>query len=119
MSSWLIGFLAQMMYSSPILIVVIVAMILALVRWRRHPRASLFFLIALGIFLVLNTVGTLFLFWLPDYLRDGQGAPTAQMLLWIPILHVVRNLIGAAGWVLVAVAVFCDRSAPMADASNL
>lgn len=119
MESWFLAFLAQMMYQAPIFIVEIVGLILALVRWQRHPRASLFFVISLGIFLVLNTVGTLFLFWLPDRLRDGTGTPTSQMFLWIPILHVGRNLIGAVGWALVTVAVFSDRSAARVEASDL
>lgn len=99
MESWLVGFLAQMVYGSPILIVVSVGIVLAFVRWRRHPLASLYFAVALGLFLVLNTVGTLVLYWLPSFLIDGQWLPSSQAPPGMPIIYFVRNGIGAVGWV--------------------
>lgn len=118
MEPWLVPFLVQMAYGLPVILVDIVGMILALIWRRRHPRASLFFLLGVVIFLVTNIVSTFLAFWLPHHLEVSRGWSPMQAYMVMPYLYLGRSLIAALAWSLVLVAVFCDRTEARTEAGT-
>lgn len=94
----------------PTFLVYLVGLILALVWMRKHPKVSVFFIIAIVI-LFLNSVTLLWInLWLPAYWRT-QGSPIADMYFFLTIVGVVGDLIRAGAFVLILLAVFSGRSA--------
>jgi hypothetical protein len=91
-----------------------VAVILALIWWRRHPRVSLLTLLAIGLSVTVSIVGNFLLLWLPVYLipepsetNDWRFEERIVLMEWIGIF---RNVVGAVALALLIVAVFIDRS---------
>lgn len=99
-SPWVSQFLEYLFLGSPGLLVELLGLVLASVWWRPHPWTSLLTLVALGLRLA-SGVGGWFLFaWLSEY--------RAWALL--PGIAMVRSTIGAAGTMLLLVAIFGGRS---------
>lgn len=98
------GLLTQL----PLYIVWIVGIVIALVRWSRHPKVSLLLLIGLLVLLVQSLASGLLLPWLQIAMMDrGMGGSRIGML--IGVISVVTALIRTAAWGLILVAVFSGR----------
>jgi multisubunit Na+/H+ antiporter MnhB subunit len=94
-----------------------VGIVLALVRWRTHPRISAFALIGFGVMLLKLLVMTPLYLYLPRALvRGGSYAAWNAVLM---ALHLLDTLITAACFALIIAAIFCYRAAqqPQPDAS--
>lgn len=102
--------LPQLALQLPTLIVWVVAAVFALLRWERHPRASLYLLIAVGIFFVERLVGTWISMIMPLRLRE-RGLSHADMGIWFATWGVARSLVDAGGWTLMVLALFGVRQA--------
>ena len=102
--------LGSLLLQSPILLVWLAGFILALVDWRRHPRRSLFTVIALAIFLIETLVDTYLNMWLPLLLseRNLEAAQISQLFL---IKGMLTSIIGAVAWGLIVAAIFSGRRA--------
>ncbi|HHX45701.1 MAG TPA: hypothetical protein GX714_17230 [Chloroflexi bacterium] len=83
-----------------------VGLLLAVIRWRRHPRASALLVAGLVVHLFLSVVGIGLNVALPWLVHSGSGARVGVIL---QIVTVVRSLIGAVGWGLVLAGAFADR----------
>jgi membrane protein YdbS with pleckstrin-like domain len=57
----LISALGSIAISTPIIIVLLIGIALALLRWRRHPRVSLLTLIASAV-MIVGMIGAIFLY---------------------------------------------------------
>ena len=91
------------------------AVILALVWWRRHPRVSLLTLAAIGLSVLVMLGGNFILAWLPDYLYPNSVEhfdqfQFQQRLLLTQLILIIRNVLGAVAYALLLAAVFIDRS---------
>jgi hypothetical protein len=106
--------LASLLFQSPILLVWFAGFILALVYWRRHPRASLFTIIALVIFLVETLVDTYLNLWLPFQLSERNIA-AGQIGQIYMVKGIVTSIIGAVAWGLIVAAIFSGRRAVAAS----
>ena len=100
-TTWLVTLLPQI----PVFLVWLVALILALVFWKRHPTVSLLVFIALVTFGVRALVDTYLVSWLP--LQASQmGWSAQQIATFYGIKAIVDGLCSALGWALIVVAVF-------------
>jgi hypothetical protein len=109
METWVGFFLQGLVMMSPGLVVDLVGIILALVRWRRHPRVSRLALLAY-VLAPLVWIGGGFLFaWLPDQLAPREGMFERRLTL-MTVIALIRNVVGIIPAALLMTAVFIDRS---------
>jgi hypothetical protein len=101
----------------PYCIAWLIGMVLCLVRWRRHPIASLLAMVAFGIFLVGAILGTLAQVWVFQQGIGGDWDHTErEMVMWA--VTFLRSGSGFVGWVLLLIAFFGWRPAPRAIGGN-
>jgi hypothetical protein len=115
MGTWIAEFLESLMYLSPYLLLDLVAVILALIFWRRHPRVSLLTLVAIGLSVSVTLVSTFILAWLPDFLfpnslEQVDVSPFEQRMIVTRVILMIRNVLGAVAYAFLLAAVFVDRS---------
>jgi hypothetical protein len=101
----LIPTLGAIAISTPVIIVWLIGIVLALSRWRRHPQVSRLALIALAISIVNLIVNRFISIWAPLTMRDN-GWTTYQIGLFFTALGIITALISAAAWALVICAIF-------------
>jgi hypothetical protein len=93
----------------PVLIVWVVGLVLAGVRWSRHPRVSMLAVIALGL-LLLNLVVNVFTgFWLPHRMM-GSGMSAGQMQWTFAVRGIVGTVLVTVAWGLTLGAIFGWRN---------
>jgi hypothetical protein len=83
----------------------LVAVILAIVFWKRQRTVSLFVLIALSIFFVLSITDVLFAAWI-TLQGTRMGLAAQQIASYYAVKSIVRELCSAVGWALLIAAVF-------------
>jgi len=101
----LIPTLSAIAISTPAIIVWAIGIVLALSRWRRHPRVSQFALIACAVMIVNLVVGRFLTIWLPIKMRDS-GWTMSQIGPIFTAIGLITALISAAAWTLVICAIF-------------
>jgi hypothetical protein len=107
----LVTTLAVISVSLPVIIVWVIGIALALLRWRRRPRVSQFALIACAM-MIINTVANRFLtIWMPLSMRD-LGWTTVQIGSIFTAIGIITGLISATAWALVISAIFGWRDGP-------
>ncbi len=97
--------LTSLLIQLPLFLVWLVAWILALVFWRRHPKVSLLTVRALTGFLILSVVSTYLNLWLPLDLRD-RGMSVSQIGVFLSVKGIVITLIETGLWTLIVIALF-------------
>jgi hypothetical protein len=112
MDMWIPHFIELLILASPYLLVDMVAVILALLWWRRHPRTSLLTLLAIGLSVAVAVLGGFMLAFLPDYLYGFPGIydrSFEEKRFLTRMIMLVRNVLGALAYGLLVVAVFSGR----------
>ena len=104
--------MTQMASQSPVLIVYVLGIVLALIFWRRCPTSCVFTLIAMAI-LLLTTVAQTFLNIYVVQLRASQGWTSAQVGTFFTINALVGGVLRAAAMGLLLAAVFMGRPSPL------
>lgn len=107
-SSLLLAAAASLLTHIPVFLVWLVGAILALVRPSVPRRVAGFLVGGLAAHLLVSVVGTGISVILPTKLMTG-GASTAQVGVYLAIWSAAWNLVSAAAWVLVLLAVFAER----------
>src|SRR5262249_12834720 len=102
-------FLESLVSMSPVLVVDLVGVILALVRWRRHPRVSLLTLLAIGLFVSVGVGGSFVFAWLPDHLKQ-RGWTFEEIIVLYPVMNLIGSALGAVAYGLLLGAIFAGRS---------
>ena len=100
-----ISMFATLLPHIPVFLVWLVAMILALVFWKRQPTVSLLVVIALFIFLVLSVADTFFTSWVTIQ-ATRSGMRPQQLATYYGVKSIVNGLCSAVGWALMVAAVF-------------
>jgi hypothetical protein len=101
----LIRTLSALTASTPLFIVWLIGVALALSRWRRHPQVSLFALIACVV-MIVNQVGVIFLYtWLSQLTLD-QDWWADNMSSIFAAIRIVSALIDAAAGAMILCAIF-------------
>ncbi len=97
----------------PLYLVWLAGIILALVRWRQHPRASLLTVIALGVFILDAVLGVLTNLWVQQVVqaaRSGSGLSVGEQLAIISIVRsAVDALLATVGFGLLVAAALISR----------
>lgn len=107
-------FLMSLLQRSPMLLVVLVGILISIVRWRRHPKASLITLIALVFYLIKLFLFTAFNYWIPD-LRESMHWSIATANHLYTVLQVVNDFAFALVIVLLVAAAFVNRQPGVAS----
>lgn len=101
----LITTLSVIAMSSPVIVVWMIGVALALFRWRRRPRVSQFTLIACVVMIVVTVVNRIVTLWMPLMARERgwEGDQIRQISIAIGFFY---TLISAAAWTMLLCAVF-------------
>jgi hypothetical protein len=101
-------FLVAMGRRLPMLVFAIGAIVFALVRWKRSPRASLMTVIAFVIFLIDFVIFNIFLYWFPEITKAWRLSISARE--WIDgIIFFLEDFVTAAIFLLLTFAAFTGR----------
>jgi hypothetical protein len=109
-------FLMALLQRTPLLLVILVGIILSIARWKRHPKASLLTLIALGFYLIKLFAFTALNYWIPS-LRESMNWSFAALNNLFTVLHVVNDIGFAVVTVLLVTAAFANRAPEAATSS--
>jgi hypothetical protein len=96
----------------PLYLLWLLGIILALVRWRRHPTVSILAGLAFVILILNAMASTITIAWLPGYLQTGQNYSAEQVATILAGVLVCFNSISALAWALILVAIFAERNRP-------
>jgi hypothetical protein len=102
----------------PLVLVCLLGLILAGIRWRRHLRVSLFAGLGCALLLVSSVVGSLAFGWAQHRMMTGTAAEVGALFTLIGIM---RSLVNTAGFVFLLLAIFSGRELtviPLPDASD-
>ena len=91
----------------PVLIVMVIGVIIAFARWKRHPKISLLTLLALGGQVLLFVINMTLNLYAGRILFDTWT--TDQILTFYTVKYIISSLIEAGLWVLVLLAIFNER----------
>ncbi len=97
----------------PVLVVWLVGIVLALARWRRHPRASLLALVAFLGFAGTSAANTYVSAAFPLILRSA-GLLALPLATAGALKTALQNLANVVWWVLLLIALFARRPAAVA-----
>ncbi len=95
----------------PVILVMLTAIILAIVFWRKHPNVSLFTVIGCGGNLILNLVGTYISTWLPMTLSN-RGISYSEISVFLGIWSIASSILNMVFWGLIIAAIFGWRNKP-------
>ncbi len=109
-------FLTSLLQRSPLLLLVLAGILFSIVRWRRHPKASLLTVIALVFYLIKIFLFTAFNYWIPP-LRESMHWSYAAANNLYTVLHVVNDIGFAIVIVLLVAAAFANRTPVPATSS--
>lgn len=85
------------------------AIAFALVRWKRHPRASLMTAVAFAIYLFDFVIFNVFLYWLPSMIEPLKLSQTART--WVEgIIFFCEDFVTATIFILLVAAAFAGRT---------
>jgi hypothetical protein len=94
----------------PLYLLWLLGIILALVRWQRHPTVSILAGLAFVVLIVNGMASTTTIAWLPGYLQTGQNYSAEQVAHVLTVVRVFFNLISTLAWALILVAIFAERN---------
>ncbi len=89
----------------PVLLVWTAGLVIAVVRWRQHPRVSLLTVIALILMLVNLLVGMLLNILIPTWL-SAQGSDSSEIILFFTVKGFIQAVISAVAFGLLLAALF-------------
>jgi hypothetical protein len=98
-----------LLVSSPVYVVLIVGIVIAAVRWSRHPRVSLLAISGIATFLFVDAVWLLLAPWL-QMMVIRQGTMPARLGFIFGLMNLAASLVRALGWGLVLAALFTGRT---------
>lgn len=96
----------------PSIIVLVACMVVAVVRWRRHPRISLIVLLSLAWLLLHGFVYSVIYNWVPDWIIRTAASGDVQQLTQnvYLVLGLITNVSLAIALTLMLIAVFTQRT---------
>ncbi len=103
-----------MLFSTPFFVLCGIGIALAIIRWRQHPRVSLFVVLACSIDIVLGLVGAA-LTALPLWYL-GRGGTNVELGMVMATANLVTGIVRVVAFGLLLVAVFSGRQASTANA---
>lgn len=101
-------FVTRLARRLPMVLLALGGIAFAVVRWRRHPRASLITALALAIYLFDMVVYTLVLYWLPTVVDPMNLSPSASRWFY-SVVYFIEDIVIAVTIILLVAAAFADR----------
>lgn len=108
-TNYFTAFLKDLLIQSPIFIVIMVGIILAIIRWRRHRTVSLFAIVCLCFLLIHTFVFSAVFTWLPFILFRMDSKPESYRFIF-QIVSFISILIDAIIFALLLVAALMKRN---------
>lgn len=105
--------LSSLLAASPILLVNTVGIVLAVVYWKRHPRASLLLVLGLAVLIAVPVFDIIASTLVYPWLFRNAGSATVRTAL--PVVRAFWSIIAATGHALIIWAVLADRRRPVAS----
>ncbi len=102
------GILPNLAIYAPIVLVLLVGFILAIVTWKKHPKASLLTILAIPLF-ILNLLLSLVVPFFPQfllYLNVRINFPLRSLAI---VSNIVLSALSFIGWILILLAIFLRR----------
>jgi hypothetical protein len=102
----------------PLVLVCLLGLIFAIIRWRRHPRVSLFAGLGCALLLVSSIVGSLAFGWAQHRMMTGTAAEVGA---FFTLIGIMRSVVSTAGFVFLLLAIFSGREftvIPVPDAGD-
>jgi len=99
-------FLPNLAFHLPLLIALVVGFVMAIIRWKKHPRASLLTVIATAVaslVVLFSVITNSFLYFL---CYEVFGMDFTAVGIISSVLSALFNLLMAGSWVLVLIAIF-------------
>jgi hypothetical protein len=93
----------------PLYLTWLVGLIVAIINWKKAPKVSLFTVIAVVMFFLLNIFGQMFSINFPLWASRQGNMPTAQIGIVMAGIGFVETLFTAACWGLIFAAIFGGR----------
>lgn len=110
-SGVILAALGQILGRLPTLIAWLVAVVIALVRWKKHPKVSALVVIAVAILSIELLIGSVFTAAMPRYLSaSGRGA--SEIGVVFAAYSFVNSAISAGCWAMLIAAIFGWREQP-------
>lgn len=101
----LISTISALVIAMPLIIVLLIGVVLALIRWRRHPQVSQLALIAFVVMIAVTLVNRLLTLWLPTIMLE-LGWTGGEIGSTLTFIGAGVTLISAAAWAAVLGAIF-------------
>lgn len=111
-SGTVFSILSSVAMQGPFLLIYIIGIIVAVVRWPQHPRVSLCTVISLGIMLVMLITGVLTNLWFMHVVQQEGHSSAARMGTIMATINWIRLPFSIAAWALLLTAVFTGRDVP-------
>ncbi len=104
------GILLSLLVQSPLYLVWLAGIIIAILNLRNYPKISIFTIIALGIFICKRAVLSV-LYWYIPLMCQNYGWTNRNISVFYQISGVLDSFISAFCWGLIIAAVFSNRTA--------
>lgn len=101
--------LGNILIQIPVYLVWIAGLIIAVVTWRKHSRASLLAVIGIGMFFIQALLGNILTPWLQQTLAR-QGVPMRTMRLVLLGRGLLTSLVMMVAWGFLIAAIFLPRT---------
>ncbi len=115
-SQVLVMAMSQMLPRLPLFVAWIVAVLLAVLRWKQHPRVSMLVVAAVAV-LALETIVNAFVVTSMPMMMRSSGTSLASMGVFMAVYSTVSNVIAAGAWGMMIAAAFGWRSTQPTSAS--
>lgn len=107
---WYVSLLGALLPQIPLYLIYLVGSVIAVMRWKRHPRVSLYLLVSIAVSFVAAIILTVVQMWLPYYLARLKFDAN-MYTYYFYALRLISSLIGALTFGLILLAVFAERPA--------
>ena len=104
MDTLLAAIITDYLYQIPVYLIWTGGIVMAVLHRKRHPKASLFTIIALGLFLIRGLAGPYLFSWLPT--RIIQEGVARKVVAYRTILEIVWSLSSTIPWGMLMLALF-------------
>lgn len=105
---FLYWFVTMLVRRLPMLLLALAGILFAIIRWPRHPRASLMTVLALLAYLLDAILFNVFLYWLPEMTRSLELSVTARR--WMDsVIFFLEDFVTAGILLLLVGAAFTGR----------
>lgn len=93
----------------PEILALFIGILVAIIQWRRHTRASFLLLLAFALLLILVIVVEFFYYWSPEHLFADAGPILGNQFTIYDMIMFGRSVVVAAAYILLIFAVYVGR----------